>query len=208
MRHPLFFCLPLFCVLCVIFLSSCEEVKEASIYDNWKERNQAVADSLFRAASGHFFTEGADVDSMEVDETFAIPTAASTNKKMAYVFCKKLVKNVEADRPYYTDMISVHYCGSDINGKIFDKTFMGYTFADRTYSPSTVKPTEFDKPTMAKPSDFIEGWITALQYMHEGERWMIYVPYESGYGEKDYSSIMGYSLLTFDIYIEDIVTLH
>lgn len=207
MRHPLF-CLPLFLVLCVLFLTSCEEVKEPSIYDNWQERNQAVADSLFSASSGCFFTEGADVDSMEVGQTFAIPTAASTNKKMAYVFCKKLVKNLEKDRPYYTDYVSVNYCGSDINGKVFDSSFKGYTFIDRTYSPETIKPSEFDKPIYGYPTDFVEGWTTALQYMHEGERWMIYVPYESGYGEKDYSSILGYSLLTFDMILERIETAH
>lgn len=207
MRHPLL-CLPLFCVLCVLFLSSCEEVKEPSIYDNWKERNQAVADSLFSASSGFFCTEGAEVDSVPVNQTFAIPTAASTNKKMAYVFCKKISRNIEAERPYYTDYVSVHYCGSDINGKVFDKSFNGYTFIDRSYSPDALLPTVFDKPIYGFPTDFVEGWTTALQYMREGERWMIYVPYESGYGEKDYSSILGYSLLTFDIILEGVETEH
>lgn len=205
MRHPLLFCLPLLCVLSVVFLSSCEEVKEVSAYDNWKERNQAAVDSLFQLSSGRFFTEGADVDALGLGEVFAIPTAASSNKKMQYVYCKKLVKNVEGPRACYTDYITVHYCGSDINGKVFDKTFNGYTFIDKTYDPAVVKPTEFDKPTYSYPSSFIEGWVTALQYMHKGERWMLYVPYESGYGEKNYSSILGYSTLAFDVILEDVL---
>ena len=49
--------------------------------------------------------------------------------------------------------------------------------------------------------------MAALQYMREGERWMLYVPYQSGYGAKPATGITvpGYSTLIFDIILDEIV---
>ena len=49
----------------------------------------------------------------------------------------------------------------------------------------------------------ITGWTTALQYMHPGDVWRIYIPYSLAYGESGNSSgsvtIPGYSTLIFDV---------
>ena len=48
-------------------------------------------------------------------------------------------------------------------------------------------------------SELIEGWIIALQQMHEGERWKLYLPAELAYGKYDQPGIPGGSTLIFDI---------
>ena len=54
-------------------------------------------------------------------------------------------------------------------------------------------------PVLASVSSFIVGYYTALQYMVEGDDWMVYIPYRLGYGESDHGSIPAYSTLQFHI---------
>ena len=39
-------------------------------------------------------------------------------------------------------------------------------------------------PDALRLSDVIEGWQVALQKMHVGDKWIIYIPYAMGYGIK------------------------
>ena len=41
--------------------------------------------------------------------------------------------------------------------------------------------------------------------MREGERWMLYVPWECGYGSSGSGSIPGYSVLGFDLQVEKVI---
>ena len=45
----------------------------------------------------------------------------------------------------------------------------------------------------------IVGWITALQWMKEGERVELYIPAALGYGTQNQSSIPANSVLIFDL---------
>ena len=47
--------------------------------------------------------------------------------------------------------------------------------------------------------DLIEGWIIAMQQMHIGDRWEVYIPAEMGYGKFSQPGIPGGSTLIFDI---------
>ena len=63
---------------------------------------------------------------------------------------------------------------------------------------------EFDEAT-AKPSTFavtgtvVDGFSTLLQYMHIGDKWRVYIPYQLAYGEKVQGSVPAYSTLIFDV---------
>jgi FKBP-type peptidyl-prolyl cis-trans isomerase len=48
-------------------------------------------------------------------------------------------------------------------------------------------------------SDLIDGWIIALQQMHVGDKWEIYIPAEMGYGKYSQPGIPGGSTLIFEI---------
>jgi FKBP-type peptidyl-prolyl cis-trans isomerase FklB len=49
-------------------------------------------------------------------------------------------------------------------------------------------------------SNTVDGFTTVLQQMHIGDRWLVYIPAEMGYGESDVNAILkGGSTLIFEI---------
>ena len=195
----------LFLLLAVV-ASSCSEVKEVGEYDNWKERNIAFADSISDLAGGNIVSSIAQADAMQVGKFYAIETSASTNQQNQYVYVKKLSSNTTGLRPYYTDNAKVFYYGTLINGANFDGNFKGYSATNRgTLDGNDNLPTEFDSSDEFIISVVIAGWKTALQYMREGERWILFVPYQSGWGTSGNSDVLGYSTLCFDVIIEKVI---
>jgi peptidylprolyl isomerase len=82
--------------------------------------------------------------------------------------------------PNRGSVVTVHYTGTTINGKKFDSSRSGTAPAFRL-------------------RDLIPGWIIALQKMHVGDRWEVYIPAEQGYGRFSQPGIPGGSTLIFDI---------
>ena len=78
-------------------------------------------------------------------------------------------------------MVTVHYKGSLINGKVFDSSY------ERGY------------PEAFRLGDLIVGWQIALTQMHIGDHWIIYIPYQVGYGTRDNGPIPAYSTLIFEV---------
>ncbi len=68
----------------------------------------------------------------------------------------------------------------DPNGKKFDSSRGGTPFAMRL-------------------SDLIDGWIVAMQQMHVGDQWELYIPAEMGYGKFSQPGIPGGSTLIFEV---------
>ncbi|WP_028896923.1 FKBP-type peptidyl-prolyl cis-trans isomerase [Prevotella sp. HUN102] len=86
----------------------------------------------------------------------------------------------EGASPSRRSIITVHYTGRTINGKKFDSSRGGTPLAIRL-------------------NELIEGWQTALQQMHNGDVWEIYLPAEMGYGKFSQPGIPGGSTLIFEI---------
>lgn len=187
---------------------SCSEVEEESLYDHWQEFNEAICDSLLREAGSNLFStpdDTAKVDAMPIGKLFGIQTRKSSTKQRQYVFCQKLTET-DGRHPLYTDKVSAFYCGSYLTGDIFDSNFSGYVATDVNMDGEKKLPEVYDTATTLPVSSWIEGWVAALQYMREGERWMLYVPYQSGYGAKPPSTVtvLGYSTLVFDVILSEI----
>ena len=201
-RKILCFLLP----LAALLLASCEEVQEASKYDNWQARNEAFIDSIARETGGLIIDSEEKAAAVEVGRLFAIATTAGTMSGDQYVYCKKITANPDGRRPLYTESVSAYYYGTLITGDRFDGNFTGYSALDQgTLNATDKAPTEFDAPSEFSVSGVIAGWTAALQLMKTGERWMLYIPYQSGYGTSGSGSIPGYSALAFDIILDDIV---
>lgn len=203
-----FLFLPLL-VLAMSLFTSCEEVAEATKYDNWRERNEAFADSLHALVGDNYVSTIEAADQMQVGKIYAIeiPSVSTTTAKQ-YVYCKKLVANSEGERPNYTgyhSSVSSYYYGTLITGDRFDGNFTGYSALDQVIpvEPTRV-PSDFDSPTTFKLTKVIPGWTWPMQYMRVGERWMLYIPWESGYGSSGSNSILGYSALTFDVVLDGV----
>jgi FKBP-type peptidyl-prolyl cis-trans isomerase FklB len=188
---------------------ACQEIKEPSEYDNWEDRNQAFVDSISDLAAGRVVVSADDADAMQVGTYYAIETSASTNYKLQYIYVKKLLANTDGLRPYYTDAASVYYFGTNILGERFDGNFTGFTAIDkRTLDGHENLPTQFNTPSVFYiDGSIIAGWKTALQYMREGERWMVFIPYQSAYGKSGSGTILGYSMLCFDMLLDGVIRL-
>ena len=71
------------------------------------------------------------------------------------------------------------------------------------YYKGTIDGKKFDTsiggtPIAMRLSDLIDGWIIALQQMHVGDQWELYIPAEMGYGKYSQPGIPGGSTLIFD----------
>ena len=88
--------------------------------------------------------------------------------------------NQSSPQPSVRSIITAHYTGKTIDGKQFDTSRGGVPLACRL-------------------CDLIEGWIIAMQQMHIGDKWELYIPAEMGYGKFSQPGIPGGSTLIFEI---------
>lgn len=90
-----------------------------------------------------------------------------------------IVKEGDGEKPGPTTMVTVHYEGSLINGKVFDSSY---------------------KPATFGVHQVISGWTEALQLMPVGSKWKLFIPSELGYGARGAGgSIPPNSTLIFDV---------
>lgn len=176
------------------FLISCSESDDVvdDEFSNWQARNEAyfatLEDSLSRGGSAwkkiKMFTKDEETVTTNAD----------------YIYIKVLEQGTGTTSPLYNDSVRVSYRGRLIptanypQGYVFDETYEG------NYSHSTTGIVD------NIVSNFRDGFATALQHMHQGDRWRVYIPYQLGYGTSGYLTIPGYSVMIFDVTLLDFVT--
>ena len=160
-------------VLAVLIITACGKDDVESVAEVWKRQNEQAFNNL---ANNPEYTE------------LKIP--GGTNIPIYY---RVLQKGEGKKQIFFNSQVEVYYKGwfvatnKDMNiktGDIFEKRL----FEDGTSTKFTV-------------NRVVEGWGVALQYMVEGDKWEIWVPYKLGYGERgsDDGHIPGYSTLAFEI---------
>ena len=178
-------------LLCAVSCSESDD-EEADEYGNWKVRNETFFATLEDSLSLPNAT-WKKIKSFTKDET-----AVSANT--SYIYVKVLEVGSGTTSPLYTDSVRVSYSvrliptANSPQGYLFDSTFNG------DYSVRTTGV--LDSPG----SSLTEGFSTALQNMHVGDRWLVYVPYQLGYGATDYGNAPAYSTLIFDLTLVDFVS--
>ncbi|MEQ1586485.1 MAG: FKBP-type peptidyl-prolyl cis-trans isomerase [Cyclobacteriaceae bacterium] len=84
--------------------------------------------------------------------------------------------------PTAADNVTVHYTGKLLDGTVFDSSV------------------ERNEPATFGVGQVIPGWTEALQLMHEGDKWILFIPSELGYGERGAGGqIPPYSALIFEV---------
>jgi len=81
--------------------------------------------------------------------------------------------------PKTGDIIKVHYEGKLLDGTVFDSSF--------ERKQSAIMPLE----------GLVQAWLEALPMMKVGDEWVLYVPPELGYGDRDVGPIPAGSVMTF-----------
>lgn len=101
----------------------------------------------------------------------------------------KVIVQGDGEKPQSTDKVRVHYTGTLIDGTKFDSS------VDRG------EPAEF------KVTGVIPGWVEGLQLMPVGSKYMLYIPYNLGYGARGAgATIKPFSTLIFEVELLDIIT--
>ena len=95
----------------------------------------------------------------------------------------KVIKAGEGPSPVDTSMVTVHYTGTFIDGKVFDS------------SVERGEPAEFGV------GDVIPGWTEAIKLMNAGAHYLVYIPANLAYGENSPASIEPNSVMIFDIHL-------
>ncbi len=106
------------------------------------------------------------------------PGVQPLDKGILYKVLKR--GNQSSPTPNRSSVVTAHYVGKTINGKTFDSSRGGVALAFRL-------------------RELIPGWIIALQNMHIGDKWEIYIPSEQAYGKSNQPGIPGGSTLIFEI---------
>ena len=101
----------------------------------------------------------------------------------------KIVKAGNGPKPTASDMVSVNYTGTLIDGTKFESSY------DRN------QPFKFNVA-----GGVIKGWTEIVQLMPVGSKWTVYIPYDLAYGSADRGTIKPFSNLIFDIELLSIDT--
>jgi FKBP-type peptidyl-prolyl cis-trans isomerase len=93
-----------------------------------------------------------------------------------------VLKKGTGKAPTANDQVTVHYVGKLTDGTVFDSSV------------------ERNEPATFGVSEVIPGWTEAMQLMHEGDKWLIVIPSELGYGERGAGQqIPPYATLIFEV---------
>jgi len=176
-------------------VSSCsDETETEGEFDNWQQKNEAMIDQwATNSAYRKILTYTKNDD-----------TPGLTNSD--YIYVEVLEQGSGTESPLYTDTVRLAYRGrllpsvSYPEGYVFDETFSG-DFDWKTVGVYTNSTTGVDRATAGS---WMEGFTTALQNMHKGDYWRVYIPYDLMYGSASSTSYPAYSNMIFDIALVDV----
>lgn len=177
----------------VLGLVSCSETDDTvKEFADWRQKNEKYIDNLYAVAKQK--VDAGDTQ-WKVIPCWSMPEESDYFKLQAKdcVIVEVLKEGTGSGCPLFTDKVRVHYQGRLIpsvtytDGYIFDQSFYG-TFNSLTSVPSELAV-----------NGVVDGFATALQKMHIGDKWRVHIPYQLGYGEKSQDAIPGYSTLVFEI---------
>jgi len=99
----------------------------------------------------------------------------------------EVLKKGSGASPAPTDKVTVHYQGTLPDGTVFDSSI------------------ERGQPATFPVNGVIHGWTEALQLMHVGDKWKLYLPPELAYGARGAGSKIGPNqMLIFEVELLDI----
>ncbi len=179
------------------FFSCSEETHEVDPFADWAGSNELYLDSIVRVARNCPAGEKWKIyrnfkKDPVLPEGSIVSPIASNRYDSVYV---KILEEGNGIVPLSSDTVSVAYQGFLVNGERFDGTYTG----------------EFDRDIVSNFVKFgvgdrlITGWTTAMIHMKEKTFAEIYIPYQLAYGEGGKSSIPGYSVLKFELYIDEVI---
>ena len=111
------------------------------------------------------------------------PGVVTTESGLQY----KVITSGDGKQPTVNDTVTTHYRGTLIDGREFDSSY------------------KRDQPASFPVKGVIKGWTEALQLMHVGDKWQLFIPSDLAYGPSKRSElIQPNSTLIFEIELLDV----
>lgn len=192
-------------------------------YYNWKARNETYFENIFQEATekiqagdeNWYTIMSYSKNDASNHSNYIIVNVLEQKTDGEFHAHKEVVngtKNTENGLvcPVAKDSCYITYRGNMIPSKTYNTTAtpdniqVGYQFDTKWYGSSLVK--EEAVFVNMSPAGLVDGFSTALQYMHVGDRWRVYIPYRLGYGSSANGNVQPYSTLIFDIYMQSFTT--
>ncbi len=124
-------------------------------------------------------TEGAKY----LEENKKKPGVKTTASGLQY----KLIKDGTGAQPKATDMVTVNYRGTLIDGTEFDSSY------------------KRGQPATFPVNGVIKGWTEALQLMKQGSKYQLFIPSNLAYGERAMGADIGpNATLIFEVELQDV----
>lgn len=119
----------------------------------------------------------------EIGEAFLSENAKREGVKItASGLQYEVLESGNGAQPTANDRVEVHYTGKLIDGTVFDSSV------------------ERGVPATFGVTQVIPGWVEALQLMHEGDQWRLYIPSDLAYGPNGAGGLIGPdTTLIFDV---------
>ncbi len=113
-----------------------------------------------------------------LEENAKKPGVIATASGLQY----KILASGDGKQPKDTDTVTTHYKGTLIDGREFDSSY------------------KRDQPASFPVKGVVKGWTEALQLMHVGDKWQLFVPSDLAYGATKRSELIeANSTLIFEI---------
>ena len=174
-------------LLAPLCLTSCsEDDNEVEEFPNWRQTNEEQLAALYEHAKS--VTDGSWMVIKNYTLEDAVPGTVANS-----IVVEVLERGTGSGCPMFSDSVKVNYRGrllpstSYPDGYVFLESYIG------ELNPATASPAHI------YVGGQIDGICTALQHMRIGDRWIIYIPYQLGYGMSSNEAIPSYSVLIFDI---------
>ena len=163
-----------------LLITSCKKDKVDPYIETWKQQNEKAFNDL---AFNPDYTE--------------LRMPGSTGS-----IYYRVIQNGTGKRVFYNSRAEVYYKGwFVVNNSDYGKTagtlFDHHLFDDGVTFKVAISSQAADNTYKLV---YVEGWKIALQYMVEGDKWEVWIPYRYAYGvEGNSPTIPGYSTLAFEI---------
>lgn len=194
-------------------LASCSETDDVyDPYENWAERNAAwFEDTVQVARQAIAQAKDAHGDQWEAHCNWRMyksvyKTTASTGPVTDSICVRIVSRGADYDgkgSPAANDSVRINfrgwlmptlnYTGNGSEMGMVQDVFTTTYYGD--YNPDTAAP------QLMPLNGLVNGFSTALQYMVEGDDWMVFIPQNLAYGSSGKGNVKPYSTLQFRIHM-------
>ncbi len=182
-------------VLCMFSCS--EDDGTVQEYPNWQSKNVTFFNHLSDSVKALLEADTTRTDWKRLKSWTKAPGYEGTNADYVIVKVVSEGQATDSTTPRYTDSVAIHYTGHLLPSTSYKQ---GLRF-DASYNEPFDESISVASKLLVSAT--VEGFATALQHMHRGDHWIVYIPYQLGYGTTEKSSIPAYSTLVFDIRMKD-----